>query len=94
MLQAALILSLDNIIDYWVLDSRTSFHATPCRKYFQDYVQGDFGEVYLDDGEPCKFVGKGKIPLNLKTEKPMVVERGKAHSFFEKKSNFNRKIEK
>ena len=43
VLQDALILSLDNIIDSWVVDSGTSFHATLHRKYFQDYVQGDFG---------------------------------------------------
>ena len=43
MLQDVLILSLDNIIEYWVVDSGASFHATPDRKYFQEYVQGDFG---------------------------------------------------
>jgi len=31
------------------------------RKYFQDYVQGDFGHIYLGDVKPCKIVGKGKI---------------------------------
>jgi hypothetical protein len=61
VLQDALILSLDNIIDSWVVDSGASFHATPHRKYFQDYVQGDFGQVYLGDDKPCKIVGKGKI---------------------------------
>jgi hypothetical protein len=61
VLQDDLILSLDNIIDSWVVDSGDSFHATPHRKYFQDYVQGDFGQVYLGDDKPCKIVGKGKI---------------------------------
>ena len=61
MLQDALILSLDNITEALVLDSGDSFHATPHRKYFQDYVQGDFGQVYLGDDESCKIVGKGKI---------------------------------
>ena len=59
MLQDALILSLDNIYECWVVDSGASFHATPNRKYFKDYVQGDFGQVYLGDDEPCKIVGKG-----------------------------------
>jgi hypothetical protein len=66
VLQDALILSLDNIIDSWVLDSGDSFHATPHRKYFQDYVQGDFGQVYLGDDEPCKIVGMGKVQIKLK----------------------------
>ena len=43
VLQDAFILSLENIIDAWVVDSGASFHATPDRKHFYDYVQGDFG---------------------------------------------------
>ena len=42
VLQDALILSLDNTSDYWVVDSGASCHATPHRKFFHDYVQGDF----------------------------------------------------
>ena len=65
MLQDALILSLDNTIDYWVVDSGVSCHATPDRKFFHDYVQGDFGHVLLGDDEPCKIVGKGKVQIKL-----------------------------
>ena len=32
--QDALILSLDNVQESWVIDSGASFHATPHRKYF------------------------------------------------------------
>ena len=64
-LQDALILCLDNVNDSWVIDSGASFHATPHRKYFLDYVQGDFGQVYLGDDEPCQIVGKGKIKIKL-----------------------------
>jgi len=42
VLQDALILSLENIIDTWVVDLWASFPATPNRKHFHDYVQGDF----------------------------------------------------
>jgi len=49
VLKDALILSLDNIFESCVVDSGASFHAMPNRKYFQDYVQGDFGQVYLGD---------------------------------------------
>ena len=42
VLQDALILSLDNISESWVVDLGASFHAMPIRKYFKDYVQGDF----------------------------------------------------
>jgi hypothetical protein len=33
-----------------------SFHVTPHRNVFQDYVQADFGPVYLGDDEPCQIV--------------------------------------
>ena len=61
VLQDALILSFDNVTDSWVVDSRASFHATPNKKYFCDYVQGDFGQVRLGDDKPCKIVGMSKI---------------------------------
>ena len=47
VLQDALIISLNNIIDAWVVDSGASFHATLDRKHFHDYVQGYFGQVRL-----------------------------------------------
>ena len=43
----ALLLSLESVDDSWDLDYGASFHATPHRGYFIDYVQGDFGLVYL-----------------------------------------------
>ena len=42
----ALLLSLESVDHSWVLDFGASFHATPHRVYFIDYVQGDFGLVY------------------------------------------------
>jgi hypothetical protein len=63
VLQDALILSVDNISESWVVDSGASFHATPHRKHFLDYVQGDFGQVYLGDNKPCKIVGMGKVKI-------------------------------
>jgi hypothetical protein len=58
-----LILSVDNISESWVVDSGASFHATPHRKHFLDYVQGDFGQVHLGDDAPCKIVGMGKVKI-------------------------------
>jgi hypothetical protein len=49
VLQDALILSVDNISDSWVVDLGASFHATPHRKHFLDYVQFDFGQVHLGE---------------------------------------------
>ena len=38
----ALVLSLESVDDSWILDFGGSFHATPHRGYFIDYVQGNF----------------------------------------------------
>ena len=65
VLQDALILALDNTIDYWVLDSRASCHATTHRKFFHDYVPSDFGHVLLGGDEPWKIVGMGKVQIKL-----------------------------
>ena len=64
-MQDALILSLDSINDCWVLESSASYHAIPHRKYLLDYVQGDFGQVYLGDDRPCKIARKGNIQIKL-----------------------------
>jgi hypothetical protein len=63
VLQDDLILYVDNIFESWVVDSGASFHATPHRKHFLDYVQGDFGQVHLGDDAPCKIVGMGKVKI-------------------------------
>ena len=65
MLQDALILSLENISGSWVVDSGDLFHDTPHRNFFQDYAQGDFGQVCLGDDKPCNIVGKGKVQTTL-----------------------------
>jgi hypothetical protein len=64
--QDALILSIDNIFESWVVDSGASFHATPHRKHFLDYGQGDFGQVHLVDDSPCKIVVMGKVQIKQK----------------------------
>ena len=46
-----------------MVDSRASFYATPDKRYFHDYVQGDFGQVRLGYDKPCKIVGMGKVPI-------------------------------
>jgi hypothetical protein len=63
VLQDDLILYVDNISESWVVDSGASFHATPHRKHFLDYVQVYFGQVHLGDDAPCKIVGMGKVKI-------------------------------
>ena len=45
VLQDDLILALYNTSDYWVVYSGASCHATPYKKLFHDYVQGEFTHV-------------------------------------------------
>ena len=61
VLQYFFILSLENIIDGWVVDSGASFHAKLDRKHFHDYVQGYFGQVRLGDDKPCKIIRMGIV---------------------------------
>ena len=61
----ALLLSLESVNAYWVLDFGALFHATPHRDYFIDYVEGDFGLFHLGDNEPYQIFGKGKIKIKL-----------------------------
>jgi len=68
VLQDSLILSLENIIDAWVVDLGASFHATPDKKHFHDYVQGDFGQVQLDDDKPYKIIGMGTVFIKQHNE--------------------------
>ena len=44
------------------------FHATPHRKCFQDYVQGNFRHVYLGDDKACKVVGKVKVMIKVQNK--------------------------
>ena len=52
MLQDSLIIFVDNISESWVVDLGVSFHSTPHRIFFLDYVQDDFGQIYLGDDVP------------------------------------------
>lgn len=48
----ALLLTLESVNDSWVLDYGASFHSTPHRGYFINYVQRDFGLVYFGENDP------------------------------------------
>ena len=64
-IQYALLLTVDNPLDDWVLDSGASFHTTPHREIIQNYVAGDFGKVYLVDGSALDVVGMGEVWILL-----------------------------
>ncbi|KAE8674463.1 CC-NBS-LRR class disease resistance protein [Hibiscus syriacus] len=82
-----MILSVNSLIESWILDSGASFHSTPCREIMENYISGDFGKVHLADDETLKIVGKGDIRLKLPnqttwtlkgiTKEALIIARGK-----------------
>ncbi|RVW68574.1 Retrovirus-related Pol polyprotein from transposon TNT 1-94 [Vitis vinifera] len=86
----SLLLTIDSLLDDWVLDLGASFHTTPHREIIQNYVAGDFGKVYLADGSTLDAVGLGDIRILLPngsvwllekvTKGAMVLARGKKTS--------------
>ena len=61
----ALLLSVDGSFDSWVIDSGASFHTTAHRDVLENYVAGNYGKVYLADGEPLDIVGIGDAKLKM-----------------------------
>ncbi|WVZ03536.1 hypothetical protein V8G54_024342 [Vigna mungo] len=61
----ALICSLENKEESWVLDSRASFHATSQKEFFENYVPGNLGKVYLGNEQSCEIAGKGAVKIKL-----------------------------
>ena len=61
----ALLLSVDSSFDSWVIDSGASFHTTADRNVLENYVAGNYGKVYLADGEPLDIVGMGDVRLKM-----------------------------
>ena len=61
-----LFLSLESVDDSWILDFGASFHATPHRGYFIDYVEEDFGLVYLGIMNPIRLLKREKLRLSCR----------------------------
>ena len=61
----ALILSVDDSCDSWVLDSGASFHTIAQRDLLENYVVENHGKVYLVDGEPLDIIEMGDVNLKM-----------------------------
>ena len=60
-----LLLSIDNSIDCWVLDSGALFHTTTYSKFMENYAFGNYVKMYLVDDEPLDIVSVGDIRLKM-----------------------------
>lgn len=52
----ALFLGMHSLVDNQVLDTRVLFHTTLHQKIMQNYVVGDFGNMYTANGETLDVV--------------------------------------
>jgi hypothetical protein len=93
VLQDALILSIDSLYESWVVDSGASFHATPHRKHFIDYVEGDFGQVHLGDDAPCKIFGIGKVQIKQKNGNQWLLKEVRHVPYLRKNKISTRQLE-
>ena len=67
-----------------VVNLGASCYATPHRKFFHDYVLGDFGHVLLGDDQPCKIVGMGKAQAKWNNGNEWLLKTCKAYSYYKK----------
>ena len=63
-----LILSVNSLVESWILDSKASFHYTSHHEIMENYFSGDFSKVHLADDETLKITGKGDIQVKLPNE--------------------------
>ena len=49
----------------WMLDSASSFHATPNREWFSSYKSGEFDTAYLGDDTGYRVAGVGDIKIKM-----------------------------
>ena len=57
----ALILSVNNPTESWILDSGASFHSSPSKELFQNFKSGNFGKLYLADNKGLEIEEKGDV---------------------------------
>ncbi|KAB5511771.1 hypothetical protein DKX38_028799 [Salix brachista] len=72
--QDALLLAVHSAVQDWVLDSGASFHTSSHRESMQNYVAGDFGKVYLADGEALNVVGMGDVNVALPNKSKWILQ--------------------
>jgi hypothetical protein len=51
--------------DAWLVELGASFHMTPHRERLYKYERYDEGDIFLGDDSTGKFMGQGKVKLNL-----------------------------
>ena len=60
-IENALILSMESLIEYWILDSGASFHLSQNKKLFQNFKYGNFEKTYLWNNKAFEIEGNGDV---------------------------------
>ncbi|KAL6526903.1 hypothetical protein OROGR_015993 [Orobanche gracilis] len=56
---------VDSPLESWVFSTASCYHVTQQREILENYVSGDFGKVYLINGDSMDVVGKGDVRIKL-----------------------------
>lgn len=59
------LLSVDSPIDSWILDSGASIHMTANHELFENYIAGNYGNIFLADGTSLEIVCTGDVLLKM-----------------------------
>ena len=60
-----LMVSSEKSCEAWLLNSASSFHATPKKEWFSSYIEEDGGLAHLGDDSGYRIIGMGDIKFNM-----------------------------
>ena len=60
-----LVVSTNQYVDAWFLDSVASYHMTPNKEWFTSYRSDSFSTVHLGDDKPCAITCISTIKIQL-----------------------------
>ena len=69
-----LIISSEKSCEAWLLDSASSFHATPKKKWFSSYIEKDGGLAHLGDDSAYRIIGVGDIKFKMCDGREMLIK--------------------
>lgn len=55
----------ENIYDFWILDSRCSFHICPHKEWFDSYKSCDAGTLLMPNDSSIKAVGISTVKVKM-----------------------------
>ena len=69
-----LTVSSEKFCEAWLLDSASSFHATPNKEWFSSYIEEDGGLAHLGDDSDYCIIGVGDIKFKMCDGREMLLK--------------------